>query len=64
MSCCHVRVSRALLNRLEYILSEVVVRYLSIAERAPVQEREARSIPQVRLYGRTVLKFGLRWSAT
>jgi hypothetical protein len=64
MSYCPTRASHALLIGLEYILSEVVVCCLSIAQRAPVWERESRSVPQVRPYGRTVMKSGLRWSAT
>jgi hypothetical protein len=64
MSCCSVQASRALLIGLEYIFSGVVVHCLSIAQRAPIQEREPQSILQVRPYGQTVLKSGLMWSAT
>jgi hypothetical protein len=45
MLCYPVRASRALLFRPEYILSEVVVHWLSIAQRAPVLEREPRFVP-------------------
>jgi hypothetical protein len=64
MSCWHVRASRALLIGLEYILSEVVVCYLSIAQCAPVLERESQFVPWVRPYDQTVLKSGLMWNAT
>jgi hypothetical protein len=37
MSCCPIQVSRALLIGPGYILSEVVVRCLSIAQCAPIQ---------------------------
>jgi hypothetical protein len=64
ISCCHVRASRALLIGHAYILSGVVVHCLSIAQRAPVLEREPRFVPQVRPCDRTVFKSGLRWSTT
>jgi hypothetical protein len=60
MSYCPIRASRGLLIGLEYILSEVVVRCLSIAQCAPVLEREPWFVPQVRPYDLIVL----RWSAT
>jgi hypothetical protein len=41
MSCCPVRASHALLIGSEYILSEAVVHYLLIAQRAPALERES-----------------------
>jgi hypothetical protein len=59
MSCCPIRASRALLIGTEHVLSEVVVRCLSIAQRAPVLEREPRFVPRVRPCGRTVLTSGL-----
>jgi hypothetical protein len=62
--CCLVRASHALLIELEYVLSEVVARYLLIVPHAPIWEREPPFVPQVRPYGRTVLKSELRWSAT
>jgi hypothetical protein len=40
MSCFPVRTSCALLIGPRYVLSEVVVRCLSITQRAPVVERE------------------------
>jgi hypothetical protein len=55
---------RALLIGPKYVFSEVVVRYLSIAQRAPVLERELWFVLYVRPCGRTTLKFGLRWSMT
>jgi hypothetical protein len=64
MSCWPVRASRALLIGHEYILSEVVVRYLSIAQCTPILEWEPRFIPWVWPCGRTMLKSGLRLSAT
>jgi hypothetical protein len=64
MSCCPDRASPALLIGMNIFFSEVVVCYLSIAQRALVLEREPRFVPLVRPYGRIVLKFGLRWSAT
>jgi hypothetical protein len=64
MSCCSVQASRALLSGSGYVLSEVVVCCLSIVQHAPVLKREPRSVPQVRPYGRTVLKSRLRWSTT
>jgi hypothetical protein len=64
MSYCSVRASRALLIGHEYVSFEVVVHRLSIAQCAPVSEREPRSVPQVQPYDWTVLMFGLRWSAT
>jgi hypothetical protein len=64
MSYCSVRASRALLIGHEYVPFELVVRRLSIAQCAPVLERETQSIPQVRPYDWTVLMFRLRWSAT
>jgi hypothetical protein len=64
MSCCPIQASRALLIGSEYVLSEVVVRCLSIAQCTPVLELEPRFVPQVRPCGQTVLKFGLGWSAT
>jgi hypothetical protein len=64
MSCCSIQASSALLFGLEYILSEVVVRCLSIAQCTPVWEREPRFVLQVQPYGQTVLRFGLRWHAT
>jgi hypothetical protein len=64
MLYCSIQASRALLIGLEYILSEVVVRCLSIAQCALVWEREPRSIPQVQPYGQTVLMSGLKWSVT
>jgi hypothetical protein len=64
MSCWPVQASRALLIRFEYILSEVVVCCLSIAQCAPVLERESQFVPWVRSCDQTVLKSGLMWSAT
>jgi hypothetical protein len=64
MSYCPVRASRAMLIRFEYILSVLVVCCLSIAQCAPILEQEPWFIPQVRPYSQTVLKFGLRCSAT
>jgi hypothetical protein len=58
MSCCLIQASRALLIGLEYILSEVVVCYLSIAQRASVLEWEPRFVPQVRPWDWTMLKSG------
>jgi hypothetical protein len=40
MPCCPVRAHRALHIGSEYVLSEVLVCFLSIAQRAPVLERE------------------------
>jgi hypothetical protein len=40
MSCCHIWASCALLIGLEYVLSEVVVSCLSIAQHAPILEWE------------------------
>jgi hypothetical protein len=40
MSCCPVGASRALLIGPKFVLSDVVVRCLSIAQHAPVLERE------------------------
>jgi hypothetical protein len=48
MSCCPVRASLALLIRLEHVPAEVVVRYLSIAQRTPILDRESRSVQLVR----------------
>jgi hypothetical protein len=45
MTCCSVRASRALLIGSEYVLTEVAVCCLSIAQRAPVLEREPRFVP-------------------
>jgi hypothetical protein len=64
MSCCPIRASRAVLIGPEYILSEVVVHCLLITPRAPILEREPRFVLHVWPCGRTVLKSGLRWSAT
>jgi hypothetical protein len=64
MSCCPVRASHALLIVLKYILSDVVVRCLSITQCALVRGREPLSVSQVRLCDRTMLMFGLSWSAT
>jgi hypothetical protein len=64
MSCCPIRASRALLIEFEYVLFEVVVYCLSIAQCAPVLKREPQFVPQVRPCDQAVLKFGLRWSAT
>jgi hypothetical protein len=64
MSCCSVRASCALLIGLEYILSEVVVRCLSVAQHVQIWEWEPQSVPQVHPYGRTLLKSELKWSAT
>jgi hypothetical protein len=64
MSCCPIRASRALLIGPEYVLSEVVVCYLSIAQRTPVLEREPQFGPQIHPSDRTVLKSGLRWNVT
>jgi hypothetical protein len=44
MLCCSVWASRALLIEAEYVPSQVVVCYLSIAQRASVLERKPRSI--------------------
>jgi hypothetical protein len=41
MSYCHVQASCALLIVIEYILSEVVMRFLSVTQCAPVRERKA-----------------------
>jgi hypothetical protein len=64
MSFCPVQTNRALLIGHEFVLFEVVICCLSIAQRALVLEREPRFAPQVRPYGYTVLKSGLRWSVT
>jgi hypothetical protein len=64
MSCCTIQASRALLIGHEYVISEVVVHCLSIAQRAPILEWEPRFIPLVRPCGRTVLKSKMRWSVT
>jgi hypothetical protein len=64
MSCCPIQACRALLIGPEYILFGVAVRCLSIAQHAPVLEREPQFVPQAQPYGRTVLKSGLSWSAT
>jgi hypothetical protein len=45
MSCCPVQASNVPLIGLEYVLSEVVVCYLSIAKRVSVLEREPRFVP-------------------
>jgi hypothetical protein len=45
MSCCSIQASRALLIELEYILFDVVVCCLSIAQRAPVWEHELLICP-------------------
>jgi hypothetical protein len=45
MSCCPIQASCALLIGPEYILSEVVVRFLSIPQRAPVLEQEPLICP-------------------
>jgi hypothetical protein len=47
MSSCPVRVSRVQLIGPEYVLSEVVVRCLLIAQCTPILEWEPRFIPQV-----------------
>jgi hypothetical protein len=62
--CYSIRASLALLIGLEYILSEVVVHCLFIAQRAPIWGQEPRSVLQVRPCGWIVLKSELRWSAT
>jgi hypothetical protein len=59
MSCSPVWSSRALLIGYEYILFEVMVCCLSIAQYAPILEREPQFVPQVRPCGQS----GLRWSA-
>jgi hypothetical protein len=64
ISCCPVQTSCALLIGHEYALSEMVVWCLLIAQRASVLEREPWFVLQVRPYGRTMLKSGLRWSTT
>jgi hypothetical protein len=64
MSCYPIRACRALLIGHEYVLFETAVCCLSIAQRTSVLERELRFVPQARPYDRTVLKSGLRWSAT
>jgi hypothetical protein len=64
MLCCHVRACHALLIRHEYVLFEVAVCCLLITQRALVLEREPQFVPQSQPCGRTVLKSGLRWSAT
>jgi hypothetical protein len=64
MSCCPVQASNVPLIGLEYVLSEVVVCYLSIAKRVSVLEREPRFVPYAHPCGRTMLKFRLRWSVT
>jgi hypothetical protein len=64
ISCCPIRASRALLIGPEYVLFEVVVCCLSIAKCAPILEWEPQFVPQTRPYGQTMLKSGLRWSAT
>jgi hypothetical protein len=64
MSCCPVRASHAPLIGPEYVSSEVMVHCLSIAKRAPILEREPWFVPQVQPCDQTVLKSGLRWSAT
>jgi hypothetical protein len=63
MSCCPIQACRALLIGPKYVLFEVVVHCLSIAQCTSVLEREPWFIPQVRPYSQTVLKSGLRWSA-
>jgi hypothetical protein len=64
MLYCPVRASRAMLIGPGYVLSEVVVRCLSIAQHAPVQELEPWFIPQVQPCDRTMLNSALRWSVT
>jgi hypothetical protein len=64
MSYWPIQASRALLIGHEYILSEVVVRYLSIAQYTSILEWEPQFIPWVWPCGRTMLKSELRWSAT
>jgi hypothetical protein len=64
MSCCPVWASRAMLIGPAYVLSEVVMCCLSIAQRALVLEQEPRFASQVRPYDWTALKSGLKWSAT
>jgi hypothetical protein len=64
MSCCPVWASRAMLIGSAYVLSEMVMCCLSIAQRALVLEQEPRFASQVRPYDWTALKSGLKWSAT
>jgi hypothetical protein len=64
MSCCSIQASRALLIGFEYVLSEVVMHCLSIAQCALVLERELLSVSQVQPCVQTVLKSGLMWSVT
>jgi hypothetical protein len=60
MSCCPIQASRAMLIGSGYVLSEVVVRCLSIAQHALVHVLEPRFIPQVQPCGRTMLNSALR----
>jgi hypothetical protein len=46
MSYCPVQASRAMLIGFEYVLSEVVVRCLSIAQRTSILEQEPQFVPQ------------------
>jgi hypothetical protein len=64
MSCCPIQASHVLLIGPKYVISVVVVCCLSIPQCTPVLKREPRFVPQVRPCGQTVLKSGLRWSAT
>jgi hypothetical protein len=64
MSWCTSQASRVLLIGSEYVLSEVVVHSLSIAQCALILEWEPQFVPQVRPYGGTMLKSVLRRSAT
>jgi hypothetical protein len=62
--CCPFRACRALLIGYEYVLSEAVVCCLSITQHTSILEREPWFVPQAWPCGQTVLKSGLRWSAT
>jgi hypothetical protein len=64
ISCCLIRAICTLLIEIEYILSEVVVHYLSITQCTLVWEWEPWSVSQVRPCDQTVLKTGLKWNAT
>jgi hypothetical protein len=64
ISCCLIWAGRASLIGPRYVLSEVVMRYLSIAQHASVREREPQFVLQVQPCGQTVLKSGLKWSMT
>jgi hypothetical protein len=59
-----IQACRALLIGYGYVLFEAVVCCLLITQHTPVLEWERWFVPQARPYGRTVLKFGLRCSAT